>query len=130
MDPPTNFDSRTLVRATLAVGVVGALFGIVACAKLGPRVGRDVALGGGLALMHLWITATLVRGLFAHPARAPFYGLMIVLKFIALAGALWVVSRFGDVHLASLAIGYGALPIGLAIGSLLGEKSEESSGPP
>ena len=49
-----------------------------------------------------------------------------LLKFFALLGGIFLIMRTGVVTGLSLAVGYGAMPMGITVGGLFGPKPPES----
>jgi hypothetical protein len=52
------------------------------------------------------------------------WALVAVLKMISLLAAAWLLMRCGLVSPLPMLVGFGALPIGIAIGSLVSDRSE------
>jgi ATP synthase I chain len=112
-----------------AVAVAGA--GLAACALVvsGPWSAFSVAAGAAIATANLWVLARIVRALLptdAEGARAQSragWALVAMLKMVGLFGVVWLLIRHGLVSPMSLVVGLGALPIGIAIGSLVSDRS-------
>jgi hypothetical protein len=126
--PPGPFDARlrTSIRAVALSGVVLALFGF---AFSGFSAGLSVALGGGLAAANLWLLARIVTALLpddqagADTQSRAAWALLAVLKMGGMLAVAWLLMRHGIVSPLPMLIGFGALPIGIAIGSLVSDRS-------
>jgi hypothetical protein len=122
----------TLERALfVSIAVVTLLMTAVTFVVAGPSAASSVVIGGGLALLNLWalrgiisVLAAVVTSQGARPSSA--YGFFIVPKVIALLGVTWLLLARHVVTAGPLAIGYMALPIGVAIGALVCKKGAES----
>ena len=116
----------TLERAVFgAVAIVGAVL-TLATALVAPHAAISVGWGAGIAVGNLWALRGIVRVLVdaAAGGRAP-PGFMIFLglKLLALFGFVWLLLSHGVVSAGPFAIGYAALPIGVAIGALVCDKA-------
>ncbi len=117
---------RTAVRAVAACGGVMALG---ALPVFGLRTSLSVALGAALATANLWALARILAALLPSTtdgARAQSragWALLAVLKMVGLFFVVWLLLRGGAVSALALLAGYGALPIGIAIGSLVSDRT-------
>lgn len=118
------------IRSALrAVAVSGAVLSVGALALYGLRTGLSVALGAALATANLWALARIVSAFFpgdADGARAQSragWALLAVLKMAGLFVVVWLLFASGFVAPLAMLVGYGSLPIGIAIGSLLSDRS-------
>jgi ATP synthase I chain len=113
----------------LAVAASGTTFAVGAWAVFGARSALSVALGSGIATANLWVLGRIVAALLpveSAGARAQSragWVLVATLKMVGLVGVLWLLMRHGGVSPLSLMAGFGALPIGIAIGSLVSDRS-------
>jgi hypothetical protein len=113
----------------LAVALSGAAFAVAAGGVFGARSALSVAVGAGIATANLWVLGRIVAALLpseAAGARAQSragWVLVAMLKMVGLVGLLWLLMRHGWVSPLSLMAGFGALPIGIAIGSLVSDRS-------
>jgi hypothetical protein len=142
-DASPRFDARLRASLRMVLWAAGALtlFGF---AFAGVQAGLSVALGGALAAGNLWILARIVSELLptdsagAEAQSRGGWALVAVLKILGLLAVAWLLMRHAIVAPLPMLVGFGALPIGIAIGSLVsdrsapGESSSESStsGPP
>jgi hypothetical protein len=112
---------RAVFAATAAVGAVLTAGAFV----LGPRGAPSVAVGATVAVVNLWALRGTVRVLAGAAAggRAPAgFSLLLGLKLLGLLALVWVLLSWGLVSAGPFALGYAALPIGVAIGALVCEK--------
>lgn len=131
-----RFDAR--LRASLvAVAASAGVLAVAGLALLGASVGLSVAVGGAIAVANLWALARIVLALLpvdAAGARAQQsrgrggWGLVAVGKMLGLVAVVWLLMRHGLVSPLPMLVGFGALPIGIAIGSLLGDRSSPDEG--
>jgi hypothetical protein len=113
---PTIFVSVIASGALLASGAF--VFG-------GVSAGSSTAAGAGIAVANLWALRRIVRVLVASAAgtrSGSGMGFFLVPKLIALFGVVWLLLARHVVSAGPLALGYAALPIGVAIGALVCEK--------
>jgi hypothetical protein len=116
-------------RCLAGVAIAGGVLAVVALAVADPRSAFSVAVGGAIATANLWVLARIVHALLptdAAGARAQSraaWGLVAALKMVGLIGVVWLLMRHGVVAPMSMMIGFGALPIGIAIGSLVSDRN-------
>lgn len=103
------------------IAAVGA--GVLA----GPRALVGVILGAALAVGNLWAVTRIARALFGEGRRLS-WGLVALTKFSLLFGIVVLLVRLGIADILSLIIGYGALPIGIAVGQLAGKAPARRQG--
>jgi hypothetical protein len=116
-------------RCLLAVGLTGAAFACSALVVSSAGCALSVAVGAAIATANLWVLARIVGALLpteAAGARAQSragWVLVAMLKMAGLVGLLWLLLRHGGISPLALAVGWGALPIGIAIGSLVSDRN-------
>jgi hypothetical protein len=108
-----------ILYALCSVGAVAVVFALGALFIGGPAAGLGVALGGLVATLNLWFFAYVGRGVLAGGTRSRFWTLLAVLKIVLLFGAVWFLMKSGYTSPLALALGYGALPLGITIGAFL-----------
>jgi hypothetical protein len=111
------FFACVAITATLAAGLTLPI--------AGARPAISAAAGGAIALLNLWAWKGVVSVLAqaaAGGARAGL-GFFIVPKTLGLFGLVWLLLARHVVSAGPLAIGYAALPIGVAIGALVCDKA-------
>jgi hypothetical protein len=129
--------------ALLGVGAVGALFCLGGCLVWGARVALSIGIGAAIAAANLYVLAQIVasmigvtgdRGVSPGQARAGeepapaqgnagAWGVVAFFKMNALIAGVWYLMTKGLVAPIPLVFGYGSLPIGIAIGSLVSDKT-------
>jgi len=121
------------LRAHLwAVGLSGAALTLGAAAFAGAAAVGSVAVGAALAAGNLWALARIVGALLPTDARGAkaqsraAWGLLALLKTGAALAVVWLLVRHRVVLPVPMVVGFLALPIGIAIGSLV---SDRSAGP-
>lgn len=111
----TTAETDGSIRAALvSVAIVGLVETVVAVAAFGSRAALGVAIGAAAATANLWALSRLVRAFFARRRVLP-WSVIGLLKFVALIGALFFVVERGIADAIPLAIGFGALPVGIVV---------------
>jgi hypothetical protein len=127
-EAPARFDARlrASLRMVLIIAAVLTSFGF---AFGGVTSGLSVALGGALAAGNLWVLARIVTELLptdqagAEAQSRGGWALVAVLKILGLLAVAWLLMRHAIVSPMPMLVGFGALPIGIAIGSLVSDRS-------
>lgn len=114
-----------MVIALSAVGGVAVLLALGALFRFGWRAGLGVAVGGLVATVNLWLFALVVRGVLRGGVVGRLWGLLGGLKFVGLLGVAWVLLERGLINGFALAVGYAALPIGIAVGGYLAPRLDD-----
>jgi hypothetical protein len=130
---PRRLDAR--MRGCLwGVAITGAVLSVGGFAVFGLWSGFSVAVGAAIATANLWVLARIVGALLPSDAaganaqsRAE-WALVAMLKMVGLIGGMWLLIRHGVVSPLGMAAGFGALPIGIAIGGLVSDR--DAPGPP
>ena len=113
--PPTHEDN-SLRAALWAVALSGAVLTLAAPFVLGKSGVVGVALGSLIAALNLWALARVVRALM-NGAGLPWV-LLGGAKLFMLLALVAVILKLEIAGLIPLAIGYGALPIGIVFSQL------------
>jgi len=121
---------RRMRTSLVAVAATGATMALAASVVSGPRAGASAGLGAALAVANLWALARIVAALL--PATAPgaqaqsraAWGLVALVKMVAVLAVAWLLMRHGLVSPVGMLVGVCGLPIGVAIGSLVSDRSE------
>jgi len=127
--PWTGPNEPRIRRFILAVAITGAAASAGALVLAGPATAFSVVVGGAIATANLWVLARIVTALLptdegaARAQSRAGWALLGVLKMLGLLLLLWLLMRHGIVSPLPLFIGLGALPIGIAIGSLVRDRS-------
>ncbi len=126
---PSRFDGRLRI-SLVAVAVSGAVLTFCALLASGVSAALSVGMGALLATGNLWVLARIVAALLPDEQSAPEatknrggWALLAVLKMVGLLGAAWLLMRHGVVSPLPMLIGFGSLPIGIAIGSIVSDRS-------
>lgn len=130
---PRRMDAR--LRAALITVVVSAsLFTGVAAFAWSLRAAASVAVGGAIATANLYVLARIVASLMpgedgreasvSGGTRA--WGVLALFKMIALFGGVWMLMSHRLVDPMPMLVGFGALPIGIAIGSIVSDRTAKS----
>jgi hypothetical protein len=127
-----SFDAR--LRAALAsVAACGAALTLAALVVFGGRPAASVGAGAALAAANLWTLARIVTALL--PSDPPVgagagdergrgaWTVVALLKMGALFGAVWLIVRYSLVSPIPMLVGFASLPLGIAIGSLVSDRS-------
>lgn len=117
--------------ALKTVAVVGCVAALVAWAFWGARTSLSVALGATIALTNLYFLARIVVAMLRVPEEgeesstlgAGGWGLLALVKITVLLAAMWFLVSKGHVLAMGLLAGYGSLPIGIVIGSIVSDKT-------
>ncbi len=120
------------MRASLvAVAICGGVLTLGALVVGGLPTAFSVAIGSTLALGNLWALGRIVAALLPDAsAHAPRYGragwaLLAVVKILGLMAAVWLLMVHRVVSPLPLVVGFGALPLGIAIGALVSDRRGE-----
>jgi hypothetical protein len=124
-----RWDAR-LVTALVAVGSCGALMAVTAAFAWGARFALSVGAGATIAGSNLYVLSKIVGAMMqdraagdSQGAGAGTWGVLAMVKMIVLFGGIWLVMTKGLVDPMGLVLGYGSLPIGIAIGSIVSDKT-------
>lgn len=126
-----RFDAR-LRTSLVAVVWSGAALTVTSALVAGLWTGLSVGAGAALASVNLWALSRIVVALLPdHRAGADAqsragWSIVAALKLGALLTATWLLLRDGLVSPLSLLVGFGSLPIGIAIGALVSDRSARS----
>lgn len=134
MSAPESSKSTWLdagVRAAMiAVAVSASVLAAAAFVAFDARTAGGVAVGGGFALANLWAFARIGEAFLSRRGAAAPWTVFAMLKMAGLFGGVWLILRSGVASPMSLAVGYGALPIGITIGTLFGPKPPDDVNEP
>jgi hypothetical protein len=109
--------------------IAGGVLALAVLAFFGARAGLSAALGAGLAAVNLWAWARIVLALLPDDAaranaQSPAAWVLVAgLKVLAWGAIAWLLMRHGLISVAPLLVGLLSLPIGIAIGSLVSDRS-------
>ena len=123
-----RYDAR-LTASLLAVALSGGTLALAAFLFFGPTGGVSAGVGAGLAVGNLWALARIVSGLLPEDAESSrqqsrtAWALLGAMKMLALLLITWLLMRRGLVFPMPMLVGFLSLPIGIAIGSLVSDRS-------
>ena len=124
-----RLDPRMLT-ALAGVASFGVLFTLGAAIVGDGWTVLSVAIGAIIAAANLFVLAQIVAAMVAATAgeekqgsTAGVWGIFAVVKMLVLFGVTWLLMTKGVVAPIPLVVGYGSLPIGIAIGSLVSDKT-------
>jgi len=119
---------HSLGTVFLAVATAGVLLTLGMTFGVGSVAGTSAAVGVITALSNLYVLSRIVSA-FAVPhvdskQNAAFaWGVIALGKIMVLFGGLWFLMTRHLVDPIPLVVGYGSLPIGIAIGAVVSEKT-------
>ena len=116
MTTPRTDEDHSLRAALWAVALSGAVLTLAAPFLLGKGGVVGVALGSLIAALNLWALTRVVRALM-NGAGLPWV-LLGGAKLVALLALVALILKLEIAGLIPLAIGYGALPIGIVFSQL------------
>jgi hypothetical protein len=129
--PPAKRDPAlgTSVKAT---GVAAILLAVVVAIAVDPWFAIGTLIGGMLAVANLILFIRIVETFIAQSqgGKAVPWAMLWALKLAGLFLCVFVILRRGDVNALAFVIGYGALPIGIAVSSLFGKPAADAENSP
>ncbi len=117
--------NASMRAAILSVAICAGLLSAGAFAGFGVKSGAGVVIGGAIATANLWVFSRIGQAFIGRRGNTAPWALIAVLKLAALLFGVWMILKSGLVSGLSLTVGYGALPIGITLGSLFGPKPPE-----
>jgi hypothetical protein len=138
--------------AAVAGGIIGVALTIGALAMFGGRTALSVSGGAVIAVANLLTMSAIVRGILPpapeeaddpadaeekdiepdHAARGKrggaAWGAFALVKMLVLFGGIWILLTRGLVDPIPLAIGYGVLPLGIAVSGIFTSLAPRSRG--
>jgi len=123
---PVGLGDAPMRAAVLSVFVSGVCLTVGALAFFGFRSAVGVAAGALLATANLALFARIGQAFIAQKGNAAPWTAIAMVKLLALFGGVWFILKTDYVSGLALAAGYGALPIGITVGSLFGPKPGDS----
>ncbi len=123
-DTEKSDDQAGVRHSIVAVSLVGVIGAVTAFWLGGMASARSVAIGATIAVANLWILAQMVRGFLTRKGNVAPWGVIAVLKFVVLFGAMYVLVKSRLVNLLPCAIGFCALPVGIVLAELFGGRRD------
>jgi hypothetical protein len=120
---------RRLKAALRGVAVAGGVFAMAGFAFWGVKTGISVAIGALIAVSNLYVLARIVSGLLpnAAPGSNKGWAALAMVKLLALFAIVFFLIDRGFVQAIPLMFGFGALPIGIAIASMMSDRTRDDS---
>jgi ATP synthase I chain len=119
--------------ALVAVAAFGAMFAVGAGWGWGLRGAWSVAAGVAIAVLNLYglarILSSMVGARSGDGGDAGLWGVLAVVKVCALFGGVWILMASHLVDALGLVVGWGALPVGIAIASFVSDKTDRAGAP-
>jgi hypothetical protein len=125
LEQPEEGNDAPMRAAIWSVAATGAVLAGAAAVGFGARSALGVAIGGAIATLNLVVFARIGQAFLSRKGNTAPWAVIAVIKLVALLGGVWLIMRSGFVSGLALTIGYGALPIGITLGSLFGPKPPE-----
>lgn len=113
---PKTDEEQGLRTALWAIALCGAALTLGSPFVLGKEGVLGVALGSAIAAFNLWSLGRIVRA-FMNGAGLPWV-LLAALKLAGLLAVVALVLQLGITTVIPLAVGYGALPVGIVFAQL------------
>jgi len=125
---PFRVGDARLQTAFVAVGAAGVVATAVEALAAGQVAAFSAAMGAATALSNLYVLARIVAAVAvpymdARTNGGFAWGVIALGKILVLFGGLWFLMTRHLVDPIPLVVGYGSLPIGIAIGAVVSEKT-------
>jgi hypothetical protein len=117
-DLPDEDPSVSLRPTKISIGATALALTVVSALLFDPRATVGVAVGGLLATLNFILFIRLVGAFMSQKGNAAPWAVLAGVKLLGLFAVVYIILKRGDLPALSLAIGYGALPIGISLGSL------------
>jgi hypothetical protein len=130
-DAPARPEPRpdgTIVWVLGTAAVVGVLLSVGTLLVYDARFALGVAIGAALAVANLAVLGWVARAILRGGRQRRMGGLVGIAKLLALFGGIWLLWSHGVASPLALVVGYGALPIGIAVGGMLAPRPDEHPG--
>lgn len=119
--PPSDEGMR---HAIMSVAAAALLLAALSGFAFGVPAALGVVAGGALATANLAFFARLVRAFLAQKGNAAPWAVLGMLKLVGLFAVAWIVLQSDMFSPIWFAIGYGSLPIGITVSTLLRKPPE------
>jgi uncharacterized membrane protein len=127
MGTTTSNDDQALRRAFFAVAACGVVLSIVVGFFFGWKLFFGALVGAFVAVANLWLLARTVQKLLAPTGAKAQWALLAVTKFVALLGCVYFLVSSDALSPLGLAIGFGALPLGIVFAGAVGVRHGEET---
>jgi hypothetical protein len=125
-EPPKVDDGGAMRAAILSVAVCGAGLAFGGLVFFGAAAAFGVAVGGAIATANLWLFSRIGRAFLTEKGRGPWIAIAVV-KLVFLFGGVFLLIKNDIVSGIALAVGYGAMPLGITLGTLFGPKPPDDA---
>ena len=108
----------TLSYAIQTTGVVAIAFTILSAVLQGTFFAVGTLIGGVLATLNLMVFARVAAAFIEQKGRSTPWAIIGGIKLIGLFLCVYIILSRGDISAVAFIMGYGALPVGISIGTL------------
>lgn len=115
----TDADDRTMAIIIRTVGVLGVSAAVAVGYFAGRGAGASAAYGATLGIANLVLLGRMVRSFLGRGGASTSWVAAAMTKLAVLVLAMYLPVRAGLVQVLPFVIGFGALPLGIALGQLL-----------
>jgi hypothetical protein len=116
-------DAR-LRASFIGIAACGVVLALGALVLAGRKAALSAGIGAAVGEVNLWALARIVSALLRNE-RAGVWTHVALLKMFALFGVVGLLMRYAPVAPLSMVVGFSALPMGIAIGSLMSDRSAQ-----
>jgi hypothetical protein len=128
--PKKTWLDESIRAAMITVTVSTCVLAAGALVAFDLRTAGGVAVGGMFGLANLWAFARIGDAFLSRRGATAPWTAFAMLKLAGLFGGVWLILRSGIASPLSLLVGYGALPIGITLGTLFGPKPPDDVNEP
>jgi len=119
---------RTIKAVTVSIGVCAAMLAAASYFVVGGRFGLGVVAGGTVGLLNFVVLARVGKAITGKTKDAVFWGVVYLVKVIALFGGTFLMLRSGVVSGLGIVVGLTALVPGIVVGGLLAAPRDPNDG--
>ena len=91
------------------------------------RFGVSALVGASVAVANLWVLSRAVRNLLSGAGSRSPWAIVAAAKFFVLLGVTYALVRSGVIAPLGLALGFGALPVGILLSGLASPRPREET---
>lgn len=128
--PKSTWLDEGIRAAMISVTLSGGVLAAGALVTFGASTAGGVGVGAAFALANLWAFARIGEAFLSRRGAGGPWTLFALLKLAGLFGGVWIILRSGLASPLALLVGYGALPIGITLGTLFGPKPPDDINEP
>ena len=108
----------TLSYAIQTTGLVAIAFTILSAVLQGTFFAVGTLIGGVLATLNLMVFARVAAAFIEQKGRSAPWAIIGGIKLVGLFLCVYIILSRGDISAVAFIMGYGALPVGISIGTL------------